>query len=567
MEFESHDFKEKRRRVSYNTIDEHSKLDPQDKSYWSPSPPSSTDESMGFNNDSTDSETDSDSESDMKYQANHNENHHSENEIESCSSSTITDDSYSTVTGENNSRVFEDWQAWVPELSSSEDDNPTSNTLKRQRVGNNLNTCFICGGPDLYYNFICICVGCNVGYHQTCHEPQISDSIANKRSGNSEKWFCANCQKKANKEPLILHVNGSIKNVKVDTRSTLNDKVIDNNNNTLGSVNQQALDRGEGKKKNIDDSRKQDCYQEKSNKCLLTIKKDHRGSSDRNHFSSRSQATSDQIHKSKISHKKRRGLLPVIIQPFERRHSTASELRRLFDNCPLSIVNFDDIFMPDEWGNFVEIPSTSVEYIMPSASSISPGTSTISLKQNNYLSSTTTSLDYGLSGKISTLAGKNVVSIRKHASLSPNKNSVTPALKHAHSPLKNAPSPTNKRPVTSSNNHPGSQNKSIAPIKGTNSRSRRAMVLRESCSTPGKSTVKNGRGDLTSDDEYSPSKKVVTPSKPVGLVDNVDADFNIMSLMPPNLIPCLNFGELAFREGTIDRKKTIKRGRVFPVIK
>ncbi|CAG8560341.1 3977_t:CDS:2, partial [Funneliformis caledonium] len=501
--------------------------------------PSSSDESMDFNIDSNDSETDSDSESEMKFQTNNNEIILSENEVESCSSSTITDDSYSTVTGENNSRVFEDWQTWVPELSSSEDDNPSSNTIKRQRVGNNFNTCFICGGPDLYYNFICICVGCNVGYHQTCHEPQISDSIANKRSGNGEKWFCANCQKKANKEPLILHRNGSSNN---------------------------ALDRDKGiKKKNVDDSsksRRQDSYQEKSNKCLLTVKKDPRGSSDKNHFSSRSQAITDQIHKSKI-HKKRRGILPVIIQPFERRHTTASELRRLFDNCPLSIVNFDEIFIPEEWGNFVEIPTTSVEYIMPSASSISSGTSAISFKQSKYVGNSK-SLDYDLPGKISTLVGKNMVSIRKHASLSSNKNSVTPALKRVHSPSKNTPSPTNKRPVPSSNDN-GSHTKCIVPsFNESDSSSRNAMVSMESYSMPGKN---NGRGDFTSDDEYSPSKKVVTPSKPVGFVENVDADFNIMSLLPPNLIPCLNFGELAFREGTIDRKKTIKRGRVFPVIK
>jgi hypothetical protein len=562
--------KGKRRRVSdfRNTLDEHNKLDPQDKNCWSPSPPSSSDESMRFN-DSNDSETDSDSENNIKYhtlknnkqKANWHDMVFSESEADSCSSSTITDDSYSTVTGENNhnSRVFEDWPTWVPEVSSSEDDVPSFNTKKRQRIGNHSITCFVCGGPELFFNFICICVGCNVGYHQMCHEPQISDSIV---SSISEKWLCTNCQKKTNNEPSIP--NRSVNN---DMHPTLNNEKL--NENVIETVNRQALDRDEGITNidNLSKNRKLDFYQEKSNnKCLLTVKKEIKGSSD-NNDSSRSQATSGYSHKSKALHKKRRGILPVIIQPFERRHSTASELRKLFERCPLSIVNFDEIFIPEEWGNFVEIPTTSVEYIMPSTSSISPGTNSISFKQSKYVDAST-SIDYGLPGKISTLTGKNVVSIRKHASLSPNKNSATPALKRVHLPSKNAHTPTNKRVVTSNNNN-GSHTKDITPsIKGTDSRSQRAMVSRDrSYSTPGKNTMKNGRGDSSSDDDYSPTKRVISSNKPVGFVDTDDADFNIMSLLPPNLIPCLNFGELAFREGTIDRKKTIKRGRVFPVIK
>ncbi|RIA87663.1 hypothetical protein C1645_776715 [Glomus cerebriforme] len=494
---------EKRRRVSdfHNILDEYNKFDQQDKNSWSPSPPSSSDESMIFNIVPSDSETDSETDSD------------SENDI-------------------------------------------------KPRIGNHSITCFVCGGPELYFNFICICAGCNVGYHQMCHEPQISDSTVKKLSSINEKWLCANCQKKANNESSILSVNSR----RIDASSSINNDKL--NEKIIESVNRQALVRDEGMM-NIDDSskiRKSDFYQEKSNnKCLLSVKKELRGSSDNIDGSSRSQAPSGQSHKSKVLHKKRRGLLPVIIQPFERRHSTASELRKLFEKCPLSIVNFDEIFIPEEWGNFVEIPTTSVEYIMPSTSSISPGTNSITFKQSKYVD-TSTSIDYGLPGKISTLTGKNVVSIRKHASLSPNKNPVTPALKRVHSPSKNAHTPTNKRVVTSSNNNNnGSHTKSITPIKGTDSRTQKAMISRDKgFSTPGKNTIKNGS---SSEDDYSPTKRVISSSKPVGLIDTDDADFNIMSLLPPNLIPCLNFGELAFREGTMDRKKTIKRGRIFPVIK
>src|ERR1043166_5814016 len=102
MESKLNDLKGKRRRVSdsHNKLDEYSRLDSQDKSYWSPSPPSSSDESMGFNNDSNDSETDTESENGMQYQALNTKkiklkaNWHdvvlSENEADSCGSSTIT---------------------------------------------------------------------------------------------------------------------------------------------------------------------------------------------------------------------------------------------------------------------------------------------------------------------------------------------------------------------------------------------------------------------------------------------------------------------------------------------
>ncbi|POG75027.1 hypothetical protein GLOIN_2v1770628 [Rhizophagus irregularis DAOM 181602=DAOM 197198] len=603
------DLKGKRRRVSdfRNILDEHNRLDPQDKNYWSPSPPSSSDESMSFNYDSNDSETDSDAENDTKCPALNNNNNTkpktnwpdviviSESEADSCSSSTITDDSYSTVTGENNhnSRVFDDWQSWIPELSSSEDDTPVSNAIKRQKIGNRSITCFICGGPELYLNFICVCFGCNVGYHQLCHDPKISNSIAKSISG---KWFCTRCQK-SNNESSILYGNRSVNSAKIDTNSTLNNDKL--KEDAIEFVNRQASGCDEGTT-NIDDSskkRKQDFYQEQSNKCLVTVKK---GSSDNIDSSLQSKAPSGQSRK-----KKRRGLLPVIIQPFERRHNTASELRKLFETCPLSIVNFDEIFIPEEWSNIVEIPTTSVEYIPPGANPITnPGTNPptpipnpITIKQSIYTSKSLS--DCRVPGRFSTLAGKNIVPARKHAS-SPNRNPATPALKRVHSPSKNEYTPTNKRVVTSNNNNnnngshtnpskneytPTSKrvvtsnnnnnnngshtNKCITPIKGTDSRSQRTMVSKDKgYLTPGKSnTMGNGGDDSSSDDGYSPSKRVITTSKPVGLIDADDADFNIMSLLPPNLIPCLNFGELAFREGTMDRKKTIKRGRIFPVIK
>jgi hypothetical protein len=191
--------------------------------------------------------------------------------------------------------------------------------------------------------------------------------------------------------------------------------------------------------------------------------------------------------------------------------------------------------------------------------------SPITFKQSKYVD------EYRLPGKFPTLTGKNIVPIKKHASSSPNRSPSTPALKRVHSPSKNEYTPTNKRVVTSNNNNNNGShtNKCITPsIKGTDSRSQRTMVSKDkSYLTPGKNnTMRNGRDD-SSDDDYSPSKRVITTSKPVGLIDSDDADFNIMSLLPPNLIPCLNFGELAFREGTMDRKKTIKRGRIFPVIK
>ncbi|CAG8532915.1 4127_t:CDS:2 [Paraglomus brasilianum] len=45
-----------------------------------------------------------------------------------------------------------------------------------------------------------------------------------------------------------------------------------------------------------------------------------------------------------------------------------------------------------------------------------------------------------------------------------------------------------------------------------------------------------------------------------------EPNFDILSLVPPNVIPCLYLNTLAFREGTIDPKRgKLKRGKMYPI--
>ncbi|CAG8800659.1 1175_t:CDS:2, partial [Racocetra persica] len=413
----------------------------------------------------------------------------------SCGSSTITDDSC-TITGDTSQDecgVFEDWPILIQELSPSTDDSTSENVKKKRRkLVNHLVACRVCGGPELICNFICVCVACNEGYHQKCHDPQISHF----KSG--EKWRCIDCQNALRSKPSLIFKK-SVNRVRGDTMSTTH--VIKGNGNIESScVEQPTIDHREetvstsmstkinGKhhydinSSNDDDSikkQKTDFYQRTANKCLNgynhTVKKDRKETDGKGIDKDTSPYSRA---KTNTSQKKRnRSLLPLILPPSEKRHSTTTELRRLFDNCPMSIVNFDEVFNPEEWGK--------CEEAVPSGRNIGSSESSLS--------------------------NKSLISLRK---------------------------------------------KNVVSDKG-------AVILNKSTTTSGRSsissksvTVPSNTKAVTKSFEALTPKNSISASKSVGITEN-DANFNITSLLPLNLIPCLNFDALAFREGTID----IKRGQ------
>ncbi|CAG8474057.1 12503_t:CDS:2 [Cetraspora pellucida] len=422
----------------------------------------------------------------------------------SCGSSTITDDSC-TITGDTSQDecgVFEDWPILIQELSPSTDENTSENVKKKRRkLVNHLVACRVCGGPELICNFICVCVACNEGYHQKCHDPQISQFKI------GEKWRCIDCQNALRNKPSLIfkksinrvdtmsatHIikgNGSIETSFVE-QPTIEETVATSMSSKINGKHLYDINSN-----NDDDSikkQKTDFYQRTANKCLNgynhNVKKDRKeidGKGIDKDTSPYSRA------KTNTSQKKRnRSLLPLILPPSEKRHSTTTELRRLFDNCPMSIVNFDEVFNPEEWG---KCKNVSI-----------PGMRHVTSKRSNSL------------GK------RAVTSISK---------------------------PLDTNDV--SNDEPDS-NQDL-------------MSSNELFTPPGRRTLSSAKAVTKSFEALTP-KNIISSSKSAGITEN-DANFNITSLLPLNLIPCLNFDALAFREGTIDIKRgQVKRGRVYPVLR
>lgn len=57
--------------------------------------------------------------------------------------------------------------------------------------------CKRCGrGHSPQNNMIVFCDGCNLGWHQMCHDPYISDDLI---EDETQAWFCADCSKKRGK--------------------------------------------------------------------------------------------------------------------------------------------------------------------------------------------------------------------------------------------------------------------------------------------------------------------------------------------------------------------------------
>ncbi|KAF0531121.1 lsd1/2 complex phd finger containing protein phf2 [Gigaspora margarita] len=496
----------------------------------------------------------------------------------SCGSSTITDDSC-TITGDTSQDecgVFDDWPILLQELSPSTDDSSSENIKKKRRkLVNHLVACRVCGGPELICNFICVCVACNEGYHQKCHDPQISHFKI------GEKWRCIDCQNALrNKSSLIF--KKSINRVMNDSMSTTH--IIKENGNIGSSyIDQQIVDHYEdstitsmstkvnGKNlydinsSNDDDSiqksRTTDFYQQRTaNKCLNgynhNIKKDRKDVD--NKGLDKDSSLPYPITKTNTSPKKRnRSLLPLILPPSEKRHSTTTELRRLFDNCPMSIVNFDEVFKPEEWSKHDDIASSSRN------SSSSENKSLISLRKKSVVNDKSGTV---ILNKSTSSPGKSAVISNKSAS-SPGKNPVSiksvtsSSIRHVTSKRSTS---IGKKAITSISKRYDPSNTS--DVSHNEPDSTQDLISSNVFSPPIEKSLSNVKAVTKSFEALTP-KNGISSSKSTGIAEN-DTNFNITSLLPLNLIPCLNFDALAFREGTIDIKRgQVKRGKVYPVLR
>ncbi|CAG8498117.1 10240_t:CDS:2 [Acaulospora morrowiae] len=509
-------------------------------------------------------------------------------------SSTITDDSFSTIIGdtsqEEDGRIneddqydsFDEYSPWMPEVSSGTDDSTGSECTqkKRRKLGSNSISCCVCGGPDLYFNYICICVGCNEGYHQMCHEPKISDSTASYNI--EERWHCMDCQmaiqngssaKSANragrreaevlqiankrygnfgptcheqaKETIIFEEHSmSIKTIGKNNQNIINIRNDDNSiqNQKIGLYQQRSDSKclSNGFAGNNLRGDRQDCDKESDNDVLL-----------------HSRINSDPNNKSRIITKKRlRNTLTFVPLASEKRHSTATELHKLFyENYPISKVNFDDIFKPEDWGRSENTDAPSVRNI---------GTHVA---------------DTELLGKSFSPAKKNGVIPKKIIVV--NKNTLKNSIglnKNGSSLNKNSPMANGKKIITHELNVNVATNKNVTPTKKPSTPPRSTIFLQNPDNQEHSSsdesvsltqTVASPKRNVSLRDVVECTPKIVTPpNKSFGPMNHDDEDFNIISLLPRNLIPCINFGTLAFREGTIDPKRgQVKRGRVFSVVK
>jgi hypothetical protein len=67
--------------------------------------------------------------------------------------------------------------------------------------------CKVCQrGHSPQSNMIVFCDGCNVPFHQLCHDPPIDDLVI---AVESAEWYCAGCSKLREQKPLSMGLTGS----------------------------------------------------------------------------------------------------------------------------------------------------------------------------------------------------------------------------------------------------------------------------------------------------------------------------------------------------------------------
>ncbi|KAG9298215.1 hypothetical protein G9A89_002703 [Geosiphon pyriformis] len=359
--------------------------------------------------------------------------------------------------------LYDEFPFWIAEAATNPDQ-PLIPFL------GNIVACCVCGGPNFMLNFICICDGCHKGFHQTCHNPEITDSSVNRQNAKGEPWFCTECQLKDYpkvgckkwEERMIESKNKDMEWGQSDTENHKRysiTTVVDRGKEKIGLMNMEA-DEEEG---------------------------------------STCSSTDTSFYYRLLDQKEGPRVFPSNLSPIRHRklYTTTSEIRKFFAECPNYAKDFGEVLKPDELLNKRKIPSRQ------STASVHVNVAHNSSDKKN---STMESL-LGQKNKRNSLAKKILVSSAK---------------KTAGTTSKNTHAVVRKNTVAPSNKATGST------IKGAGS---------------------------------TPSK-----NKSIDRFDDDETDFDILSLIPKDAIPCMSLGVLSFREGTIDPKRgQLKRAHVFPV--
>ncbi|CAG8555634.1 8576_t:CDS:2 [Ambispora leptoticha] len=325
-------------------------------------------------------------------------------------------------------------------------------------------SCSVCGGPNFVLNFICVCNGCNKGFHQTCHRPEITDRDVNRQNALGDTWYCKDCHLKNNLENNNTLMNCENKVNKDDTEKSENMMEIEEGN--------------EDKEGNDEDEEGEEAE------------------------GSTCSSTEAELYCRLLDPKNDQRVIPSNLSPSRHRklYTTTSEIRKFFKNCPNTDKDFGQIFKPEDWTHTKENIHTSRKSLKSS-------------KINNSSGKTSKLIDDDDNHE----KGTNIKGVKNNNKRSlPARNSITSPVKKSAGSLKNA-TVTNK----------GAMNQ-----------------------------VK------------SPTNNAPNKSKASDRIEEEESDFDILSLIPANVIPCMSLGVLSFREGTIDPKRgQIKRGHIFPVAK
>jgi succinate---hydroxymethylglutarate CoA-transferase len=86
---------------------------------------------------------------------------------------------------------------FVPEVSAAP---PRKRSAQSRRSGRSVENalCKRCGrGHSPASNMIVFCDGCNIGWHQMCHDPVITEEVV---KDETKEWFCAECRAKREKK-------------------------------------------------------------------------------------------------------------------------------------------------------------------------------------------------------------------------------------------------------------------------------------------------------------------------------------------------------------------------------
>ncbi|CAG8448348.1 2153_t:CDS:2 [Ambispora gerdemannii] len=333
-------------------------------------------------------------------------------------------------------------------------------------------SCIVCGGPNFVLNFICVCNGCNRGFHQTCHKPEITDRDVNRQNALGDTWYCRDCHLKNG-----LESNNTLMNC--ESKVNKDDTVIE----------------WRKQQQNGDDNNKK-------SENMMEIEEENEDKEENGEEGSTCSSTEADFYYRLLDPKNGQRVVPSNLSPSRHRklYTTASEIRKFFKNCPNTDKDFGQVFKPEDWTHTKENIHASKKSVKSS-------------KVNNASGKTAKVTDDDDNHE----KGTNIKGAKNNKRSLSARNSIASPLKKSAGSLKNTTMATSKG--------------AINQLKGPTN------------NTPNKSKVSDR-------------------------IEEEESDFDILSLVPANVIPCMSLGVLSFREGTIDPKRgQIKRGHIFPVAK